>query len=148
MFVIVFQAHYTLCRARRQEISITTDENSVEFAPFHIVKFAEKRLSLSPVQPRPAMKPGQVPGLSDFIRQDCLPNRAIVSKHCCAMLCNGKTITFFQASSRVEQCTLGCENPLDHPHDTLVCFPASTAQVDSLGRPQVRIFIVTLLGVD
>ena len=143
MFIIVFQAHYTLCHARKPTMSLSMGGNSALF------QYAQ--LSLSPVQPRPAMKPGRVPGFTDFIREDCLPYRAIVSKHRCAMLCNGKTITFFQPSCIVVQYTLGCENlvplrsyDLDHPQDIRVCFRSSTAQVDSLGPPHVRtLFIVT-----
>ncbi|CAI8055815.1 hypothetical protein GBAR_LOCUS30441 [Geodia barretti] len=121
MFIIVFQAHYTLCHARKPTMSLSTGENS---ALFHSLKYAQ--LSLSPVIPRPAMKPGRVPGFTDFIHQDCLPYRAI-------------------PSCIVEQYTLGCENlvplksyDLDHPQDIRVCFRSSTAQVDSLGPAHAR----------
>ena len=80
-----YEAHYTLCHARKPTMSLSTGGNS---ALFHSLKYAQ--LSLSPVQPRPAMIPGRVPVFTDFIDQDCLPYRAIVSKHRCAMLCNGK----------------------------------------------------------
>ncbi|CAI8055814.1 hypothetical protein GBAR_LOCUS30441 [Geodia barretti] len=117
----LISAHYTLCHARKPTMSLSTGENS---ALFHSLKYAQ--LSLSPVIPRPAMKPGRVPGFTDFIHQDCLPYRAI-------------------PSCIVEQYTLGCENlvplksyDLDHPQDIRVCFRSSTAQVDSLGPAHAR----------